>query len=203
MEEDSVIEIMSTVEPDGVRIMRCEFVISVHHRILRPEQPVHSAGFAGDIPERLHGGSVSIHRCETSCGNLTEIFEQALVHEKRGLSVPTGAMIFLPPEAVVLQYGVRQVKCRIDNDSVMAMKQFRVHPAHRCPDDKVRLLILAQRAEHLHGILRPDGKIRGNDSCGRQQDSHRLHGAVQSPGSESVDIEYSLAGHQVRPCIFI
>ena len=111
-------------------------------------------------------------------------------------------MIFLTAETIVLQDGICKMEGGIDQNAVDSAELLRKHSSHRRAQNQVRLARGADIFQHCQCLLGSHRKVRGNDFGLRKKKPHCPYRAVLSAGSESVDVEYFLSGHQVRSCIF-
>ena len=183
-----VVELVFAVEMEGKRIMLCELVETVHHRVPGSEQAVH--------PVRLHGG-------ETLLADGPVTLQQRLRDHERGLSVLPLVVELLLSQPIVFQDGIGQVKGRVDTDPVETGELLGEHPAHGRSHDKVRLLVGTEVFQQLNGLPRIHRKVRCNHRRLRKQQTHPSHRSARPGGGEAMDIEDFLAGEKPRPGIFI
>ena len=183
-----VVELVFTVEMQGLRIMGGELVKTVHQRVLRSEQAEH--------PFRFHYGKPGV-------GNGPVLLHKGFRDHEGSLPVLAGRVKVLLPQTVVFQDGIGQVHRRIHANAVETGQLFRIHATHGSTHDQIRILPGADVLQQPDRLMRIHGQVRRDHRRLRQQQPHPPHRPAGAGRGKTVDIEDLLAGEKCRPRIFI
>ena len=184
--ERLVVHAVFAVEMDSLWIDTMKQVVGVYRRVLVAEETIDAVQLVvGDTLEALFR-------------LILVLLDQCFVNIEFLDTIQSWILELLSPRHSVRLHCLAHLQGSIHADAVVAIELLGIHAPHRCADDEVWMLLLADVAQQGDGLCRMDGQVGGNDFSLWHYLTESCHRTRLSAAGKTVTVEYCLACHQLR-----